>query len=410
MRNLSKVLSFSTLATLCAFLLQIVSVRLLSVNDYGILGKWLTDLTFFGLFFIFGLDNALLFFSKDPNKFYGNLKVNIIFFTSMLLFFCLGAFLFNSSNYFYLAICCYFFALVQSLNAYNQLFENFTKYGLINLVKNLFPLIFFLICLIINLKINIHEYLQYYTLVVVIFFLVVLYLFCKSNSIFISMENSFFKEYFIFGWKSMMNTFLAVFLYSSTIYFLNYFQGKDVVAIFFAASTLSKLAWVLPDSIGNVLYPKFLNINIKYNREAVFSETYFFAQLNFFLNLLAISGFLMVGRLFINLLYTNKYQQMFYVVVILLMGNQGMVYYKILGRYFASINEWRIQRIALFCGIFSNILLNLILTQYWGAIGAAIATSVSFWICGLVMSSAVKGSFIEFLNIKKLYGKAIRAK
>lgn len=410
MNNLSKVLSFSTLGTLCAFLLQLISVRILSIYDYGILGKWLTDLAFFSLFFVFGLDNALLYFSKSRNKFNSHLRINVIYFTLLSFLLCIIILILKNYIYLYLVICAYFLALIQSQNAFNQLEQKFTKYGLVNLIKNLLPFLFFAITLSIGMTLSINKYFQLYT-----FSLFLALIYCTTTTVKgftknISLNNPFFKEYFIFGWKSMMNTFLAVLLYSSTIYFLNYYHSIESVAIFFAASTLAKLGWVIPDSIGNILYPKFLKIDISYDKKDVFAEMYFFAQSNFLINSLAILGFLLVGNFIIDLIYPETYKQMYSLVIILLIGNQGMVYYKILGRYLASINEWKVQRIALVCGIFSNFLMNFILTDYWGGIGAAVATSISFWICGIIMATAVKGSLIEFINVKKIIGNAISAK
>ncbi len=408
MNNLSKILSFSTLGTLCAFLLQLISVRLLNMYDYGILGKWLTDLTFFSLFFIFGLDNALLYFSKNTNKFNDNLKLNIFFFSILVFIFGVVSYICNDIRFLYLVVSCYFLALIQSQNAANQLQENFTKYGLINLIKNLLPFIIFLLIYIFLNKITIDEYLKIYTVSVFLAFLFTIRNSFISFENFFNIKNYFFKEYFVFGWKSMMNTFLAILLYSSTMYFLNYYQSVESIAIFFASTTLAKLAWVIPDSIGNILYPKFLNINIKYTKEDVFEETYFFAQLNFILNILTILIFILFGEFFINLIYSPKYSQMFLIVIVLLIGNQGMVYYKILGRYLASINEWKIQRLALFFGILSNFLFNLVLTKTWGLLGAAIATSISFWVCGVIMAFSVKGSLIEFISFNKIIGKTVK--
>lgn len=402
MNNLSKILSYSTLGTLFAFLLQIVSTKILGVYDYGIIAKWLTDLAFLSIFFIFGLDNSILFFSKNNKEDYNtNFSINIFFFSTVFAIIFSISMLFNSTYYSLLSLSVFAVAIIQSLNAYNHLNENFNKYGLVNFLRNFFLFVFFSFIFIAHINLNYTQYLYFY---VSVLFLTLFFVFLITHKPSIKIKSiSIRKEYFIYGSKSMMNTFLAILLYSLTIYFLDYFESKREVGLFFAASVLSKLAWVIPDSVGNLLYPKFLNINIKYTKKDVFYETYFYAQLNFLLNILAIILFFIFGKFFIDIIYGEEYLEIFYLVIILLIGNQGMVYYKILGRYLASINEWAIQRVALFSAVICNIILNFLMIKYFGLIGAAIATALAFWTCGLIVSFKVSGSLVGFINLKSFF-------
>ncbi|MGS0706914.1 oligosaccharide flippase family protein [Acinetobacter sp. ANC 3781] len=411
MNNLSKILSYSTLGTLCAFLLQLTSVKILSIYDYGIIAKWLTDLAFLSVFFVFGLDNSLLFFSKNNNdKFNENFYRNIFFFSFICFLLMMPAIFFNSIYYISLVLSCYILAIIQSFNSFNQLNERFSKYGITNLSKNLFIFLFFFLVFILNFEISYTNYLIFYLILLFFTLLFVFIINYKPKIENFKKIEIFDKSYFIYGSKSMLNTFLAILLYSVTIYILDIFLGKEEVGLFFAASVLAKLAWVIPDSVGNLLYPKFLKINIKYSKEKVMKETYFYAQLNFLLNIIAIVLFFILGKLFINIFYGVEYKEIFYLVIILLIGNQGMVYYKILGRYFAAINEWRIQRVALIFSVIFNIILNLILIPILGIVGAALSTALAFWLCGIIMALHLHGSFIGFINLKMLFGKLLNDK
>ena len=131
----------------------------------------------------------------------------------------------------------------------------------------------------------------------------------------------------------------------------------------------------------------------------------YYAQIVFVFNILAIIGFLIMGNLILNFLYTSEYKSIFIPVIILLIGNQGMVYFKLLSRYLASTNNWKPLYFSLGFGIIINISLNLILIKFYGLIGACIATSLSFLACGIFISFFVKGSFYGFLNIKSLFKK-----
>lgn len=412
MNNLSKLLSFSTLSTFFAFILQIISANILSTYDYGVVARWLTDLSFLSIFLVFGLDNSLLYSSRNNSKaFDKNFYKNLLFFSLISVLLVLLSFL--SKNPFYyitLIVTCYLLSIVQSLNAYNLLNSNFTKYGLTNLIRNALLLIVFLVVSLLKVDLNSSDYIKAYTYIIfsVLFFTIIINYAPKFELFEYELESN--KLYFSYGFKSMSNTLFAVMLYSSTVYMLDLLGSKENVAIFFAATVLSKLAWVIPDSIGNLLYPKFLKIGSQYTKQQVFKETYFYAQLNFLINVLAILTFLLFGNLFIDIVYGEEYKQMFWIVIILLLGNQGMVFYKILGRYHASINEWKTQRLALIIATISNITLNYFLIRSFGIFGSAIATAISFWICGIIMANKVEGSLSGFLDVKSLIRKLINAR
>lgn len=412
MNNLSKILSYSTLGTLCAFLIQILSTNILTPYDYGVIGRWLTDLSFLSIFLVFGLDNSLLFFSRNnESEFSLNFYKNIIFFTSITLFLLLISLISNNILYYSsLIIVCYMLAIVQSLNSYNLLNSYFNKHGITNFIRNIIILLVLVIVYLTNTNVNSSLYINIYTFSIFLVFIVVVLINYKPKIKLINAKIKIDKLYLKYGFKSMSNTLFAVMLYSSTIYILDYYESKESVGIFFAATVLSKLAWVVPDSIGNLLYPKYLKIGNNDEKAATFRETYFFAQLNLMLNILSIVVFYFLGNFIINLLYGPNYISMFWIVIILLVGNQGMVFYKILGRYQASINEWKTQRVALIVATIFNISLNFILIDRLGILGSAISTAVSFWICGIIMAYNIKGSFKGFLNLKDFFGQIINGK
>src|SRR5690606_30876841 len=139
------------------------------------------------------------------------------------------------------------------------------------------------------------------------------------------------RDYVVYGRKSMFNTLLAISLYTCTVYCLDYILGKEAVAYFCVASAVAKLVWVLPDAVGNVMYPRFLRINRHYTRAAVMEDAYRLSRIVVVLNILAVLVFLIAGRWFISFIFGDEFVDGAYpVIAILLIGNQGMVLYKIL--------------------------------------------------------------------------------
>ena len=404
--NFARLLSFSSLAMLCTFLFQTYATHVMSPVEYGVLARWLTDLNYFGLFLVFGLDNAILYFSKEYQAYSENIIRNLMFFFTAGLILFIGFWLSNHLNWYvsYLLLSIVVFASFQSLNAYNQLREMYLKYGAFVLLRPLLLLLMLIgVASSYGGELDAEEIVVGYTLVGLALALVV------GVSTLISSGVAWPKriisaEYISYGGKSMFNTLLAVSLYTSTIYCIDYLLGKEAVGYFFVASAVAKLVWVLPDAVGNVMYPRFLKIDKEYSKNKIMAEAYRLSRIVVVLNFLAVVVFALLGGWFVSMIFGDEFVESTYpIILILLVGNQGMVLYKILGRYLASINYWRIMHVALAASVAVNVGLNFLLTPVYGVIGSAIATSFAFWVCGLIVSYKVPGSFQGFFGIHKLF-------
>lgn len=407
LKKLSSMVIFSFVATLSTFAYQTLATHFLAPEDYGLLALWLTDIGYLGMFFVLGLDSSILYHAKLGEKYEDNMGKNfiiyfIVFTITMLIVF---TFELNTKYYIPLFVCIISIAIISVFKSFFQFREEYIWFNLFGVLLPAGLLISFLIIYILKWNIEIYQLLNIYMLVSVSGLIVAGYkYFLVSN---IKFNKYSFKKasYLFYGLKSILNKVLAITLYSSTIYILSYFEKLEDLAYFFVASSISKMVWVLPDSAGNLLYPRFLKIGKDYKKKEIFDEMNYYAQIVFVFNILAIIGFLIMGNLILNFLYTSEYKSVFIPVIILLIGNQGMVYFKLLSRYLASTNNWKPLYFSLGFGIIINISLNLILIKLYGLIGACIATSLSFLACGIFISFYVKGSFYGFLNIKSLFKK-----
>lgn len=401
--QLTQLLSFSLLATCCTFLLQTVLTHCLAPADYGRFAKWLTDISFWGLFFIFGLDNSILYFSKNKHDLRKNTLRNFLFFALVLSVYFLVLFVSSLTNFYYvtLGVAIFMLAVFQTLNATYQYAENFRLYGAFNLLRAVALLVPFLVIFFLNIQVNVFYTVSIYTLISTMLVGIMLIFSLRAGGMALSIP-PMSKDYFLFGLKSMANTLLAILLYTSTIYLLDYFADSTAVGIFFIAAAIAKLVWIVPDTAGNILYPKFLKIGNGCSESEAMETTYFYAQLVLLINLLAFLAFAIVGKFFISLVYSSEYSSIYLPTCILLLGNQGMVFYKILGRYFASKDKWRIARRSLILGVASNSILNPFLIPQFGVTGAAVATAISFWVCGVSIAFALQGSLVRFLSFSEL--------
>lgn len=379
--------------------MQVCAAHVLSPHDYGVFAKWLTDVALLGLFLIMGLDNAILYFSHNDKGFFEGLSRNLIFFgIGFLSFLCVILFL-GMDYFYYISLACTIFLVssFQSVNAFNQRSENFRAYGAFQFLKSFLILAPFLVVYFMfesAMDANFAFFAYFGGTAISFLMLSAFYMKSGGRLVFAGFLS---RSYFQYGFKGMTNTLLAVLLYSASVYCLNIFSTKEAVGAFFLASSVAKLAWVFPDVLGNVLYPRYLKVGRGYSNEMVLSETYFYASLIFLVNVAALLAFIFLGSYVLSAIFPSGYSAIFWPVLWLLVGNQGMVYYKILGRYLASQNQWLILKVSLFCAVLLNVTLNFFFIPRYGVLGAAISTALSFWLCGLIVAGAVKGAPLGFI-------------
>lgn len=409
LKKLSTMAIYSFVGTLATFVFQTILTHLLSPDDYGVLAKWLTDIGYLGMFFVLGLDSAILYYAKLGQNYEENMGKNFIIYMLVFILGLLGIYMFSLDQYYYitLSVSIISFSIVSVFITYFQYEEDFKVYNYLTTVKPLIILFGFCLVFLFGYVLTINQALVLYSILsVLVLGIIAIKYFTIST---IRFGKNIFKDlgYYIYGIKSILNKFLSLTLYASTVYCLSFFSDFKNVAYFFVASSISKMVWVLPDSAGNILYPRFLKVNSEFQNESVIKEMFYYAQIVFLCNLLAIIAFFILGELFINLVYEKSYIKIFIPVIILLIGNQGMVYFKLISRYLASKNQWHPLYISLTLGVVVNLLGNYLLIPKYGLIGAALATSASFLFCGVYISFYVKNSLVQFVNVFNLVKKII---
>lgn len=382
------------------FLYQSLATHIMTPIEFGFFSKWLTDIALLGAFFTLGLDVSVVYFTRKGELFEKNIVRNIAIYFLMVIIFSAFIFLFFKEQYpyFILLLTISFLSIAGLFSSYFQYIENFKIYSLITLLKStliLLPMLYFSV---------IQDDKTYYEIILVYCYsiftsMIITFFFYKKRSTFSKPNVYFSKDYILYGLRSVLNKSLGLILYSSSIYSVFYFSGPEKSAYFFVAIAISKLVWVLPDAAGNILYPKFVKSKSNELDFETESQMFFYAQIVFVVNIICFLSFLMLGQFLLNVVYDTSYYLSYAPVLILLVGNQGMVYYKLLSRYFISQNHWLPMRVSLLSAIIFNILGNYFLQGEYGIIGAAVATCISFWLCGILMTLYYKRAFTQFLNI-----------
>jgi O-antigen/teichoic acid export membrane protein len=215
--------------------------------------------------------------------------------------------------------------------------------------------------------------------------IVFLLFFCREKGL----ELFNFKEiknininYFKYGSKGLILNILGQSLYVVDIFFVESYAGDFNLGLYIVAGSIARLLWFFVDAAGTVIFPKLVNNDGQNSLDLISNLSKF----SFYINILGIIIFSIFGKFLIEISFGISYAEAYSTIIVLLFASHGMVIYKLVNRYLASRDEWRISYIALGISLFVNILLNFILVPKYQIMGAAIASLVAYWLCGLIIA------------------------
>ncbi len=376
------------ISVVMVFIFQAVATRFLTPNDYGIFSKWLVTIGYLELSLALGLDSSLLNFSKKNISPSFNVSRNFIvyFFISVILFLFILPF---KSSFIYLLgllVTVISLAVRSSLRAYFQYYEKFNIYSILLISKSLPILIGFLLPFFYLKNLSVNEAIIIYSSGTVISLIFVFIIYIKNERIKkVRLNKVWDVEYFKFGIKSILGKVISLLLYALDIYIISFLLDNKSVAYYYVAVGLSKVTWFIADSAGNILYPKFIKSKDN-NPLEVLNNSSLLIEIVLLFNILSLIVFALLGNILLSIIYESSYILAYKTVLILIIGGQGMVYYKIMSRFLASRNRWKEIYLSLIVAIIINIILNFILIPIWGIEGAALASMVSYWLCGYIIS------------------------
>ena len=390
--------SFSYLAVGLAFYYKLLISSHLSVEEFGLFSKWLVLLGFCSIFSGMGLNISFTYFSKKKQKkALPMIKFNVLIYTAMA---CLIFFIFSLLKYDSIYIMTLTLAIF-STNCYSmvlslyQVNEKFIGYNSVNFLKNGIIILGFFIFSLLSISVKVNDILIQYTVSMTTGLILILpFIWIILRSSLGTSSNFKAIQYLSYGLKSILLNFLAQGLYFFDIFIIGHYLGNKEVGIYSMGVLISKLIWVITDSIGNVIFPKLLK-----NSTQSIQKIILLSQVTFTIVLAAVSFYYFFGEYLISAFMKEPYKESFTSTLILLLGSQGMNIYKLLTRAHAAVNNWKPLYMTLFFSLIANIALNFILIPIMGIIGAAVASFVSYWMCGIIIIRLSGEKIIDFFDV-----------
>lgn len=148
------------------------------------------------------------------------------------------------------------------------------------------------------------------------------------------------------------------------------------IGVYSLGITLAQKIWIIPDALKDILLSKLVGGKSE-------EEVAKISRLSLVVVLIFIVGIAIVGKPFINILYGSDYDSAYTVLLILVIGIIGMVFYKMVYSYNVVNGYKHINLILLGIAAASNVVINALLIPRWGMLGAAVASTCSYFVCGI---------------------------
>lgn len=207
-------------------------------------------------------------------------------------------------------------------------------------------------------------------------------------------------KYGKYGFLIMITLFLITINYRVDILMLEnvYHVSKADIGVYSVGVSLAEKIWLIPDALKDILMSHLA-------KGASKEETAKVTRVSLFV--VAIMSLLLVvmGKPVVLFLYGAEYEQAYTVLLILMAGVIGMIFYKMIYAYNVVNGKKAINFIFLVIAALINIVGNYIFIPYGGMIAASWVSVISYIVCGvafLVYFCAVeKIKLSDMLFIKK---------
>lgn len=201
-----------------------------------------------------------------------------------------------------------------------------------------------------------------------------------------------------FGFIAMITSLLVNLNYKLDVLMLNNYVSSSLVGIYSVGVTLSEFGWLIPDTFKEVLFSKTAK------SDSIQSIIYCL-KISFYSIIAAIVLVVSIGKIFIKIMYGNEFLNSYLVTVILFLGIPAMAWFKIISTLYLAQGKRYFYLLTLLASVIANALANLILIPKFSIYGAAMASVISYTVCGGVFlvdfCSEYKINIIEIFKITK---------
>lgn len=191
------------------------------------------------------------------------------------------------------------------------------------------------------------------------------------------------REIMTFSVWIFLNSVIDKINYNVDQFILGIFSGSVAVAIYSVASQLNQMYMNFSTAVSGVLLPKVTKMESNNASDKEFSDIFIkTGRVQYIIMALILSGFILYGNEFINLIWVGPEYADSYIIACILMIPITVPLIQNVGiNILQAKNKYKYRVIIYSAFAIINLVLSIILSKLYGGIGAAIGTGVSL-ICG----------------------------
>ena len=381
-RNISFTFIEKFITSIVGGLISIYFINYLGPDKYGVF-TYLSSLVYlFGILTFPGVNGIIIkHISQGKNSsylisasFYLSLFTSLFAFIIMLLFI----------NYKDSSLMM--FAIFSSLTIFNTISSVFKSYfnGMqqIDLLVKINLIIFFIMNSMKLLAIYLqYDFLFFFQLTVLETLLQILlfgYFFFKGNNLIINKKIFRILKIIIIESFPLFLTSLVIILYVRIDQvMIEYFIGFEQLGQYSASVRLVDMVYMFSPILLTSLYP-FISKQYKQNKDLYTQYVKNFIYLFSFMSMPIVFFTLLYGDELINLIFSDKFDNASLILKVLILSTPFVFWNSLLYKVLIIENMMKINFYSSLASLFVNVILNYFLIPMYGAVGASIATVISY--------------------------------
>lgn len=193
-----------------------------------------------------------------------------------------------------------------------------------------------------------------------------------------------------FGFFTLITVLLTQLLYQSDVIMIKYYMSDKDVGVYKAALLISEYLWLIPSALQMSLLHTSSELWSKNEHLKISQIASKLMKYTLFLLILLIVGLFVLTKPFIRVYYGNEFINAAQPLQILLIGSFAFGLSRLIFPILQGKGELTVVTKCTGVATLLNILLNWVLIPIYGILGAAIATSISYFSMILLHSKAIK--------------------
>jgi O-antigen/teichoic acid export membrane protein len=207
----------------------------------------------------------------------------------------------------------------------------------------------------------------------------------SKNLFTLTIDRSYFRDTLGYGLKTQLGLIMLFFLFRFDVFLINQIgTGAEAVGIYSIAVVLAERVWVFSGFVSQVMLPRIASW--KDENEKRTQLTIITMRFTFWLSILISLLIILFGRILIELLYGAAFSPSVNALLLILPGIVMYNFSRVLGTDMSGRGKPEVNSILFTLSLGVNIVANLILIPRFDFIGAAIASSVSYSVLGIMTS------------------------